>query len=201
MGRGLLIVVSGASGTGKGTVCKKILADLPAVAYSISATTRAPRPGEVDGKEYYFISRDEFKAWIDDGKFLEYAEVYGNYYGTPLNKIEERLKCGEDILLEIDVQGALNVKRKMPEGIYIFLLPPSLEELRRRIEGRGTETPESLKRRLANAVAEIQIGREYDYAVVNDSVDNAAAQIKAILAAERCKVARNLDKFNLEEAF
>lgn len=201
MGRGLLIVVSGASGTGKGTVCKKILADLPAVAYSISATTRAPRPGEVDGKEYYFISRDEFKAWIDDGKFLEFAEVYGNYYGTPLNKIEERLKCGEDILLEIDVQGALNVKRKMPEGIYIFLLPPSLEELRRRIEGRGTETPESLKRRLANAVAEIQIGREYDYAVVNDSVDNAAAQIKAILAAERCKVARNLDKFNLEEAF
>ena len=201
MNRGLLIVVSGASGTGKGTVCKKILADLPAVAYSISATTRAPRPGEVDGKEYYFISRDEFKAWIDDGKFLEFAEVYGNYYGTPLNKIEERLKRGEDILLEIDVQGALNVKRKMPEGIYIFLLPPSLEELRRRIEGRGTETPESLKRRLANAVAEIQIGREYDYAVVNDSVDNAAAQIKAILAAERCKVARNLDKFNLEEAF
>ena len=201
MGRGLLIVVSGASGTGKGTVCKKILADLPAVAYSISATTRAPRPDEVDGKEYYFISRDEFKAWIDDGKFLEFAEVYGNYYGTPLNKIEERLKCGEDILLEIDVQGALNVKRKMPEGIYIFLLPPSLEELKRRIEGRGTETPESLKRRLANAVAEIQIGREYDYAVVNDSVDNAAAQIKAILAAERCKVARNLDKFNLEEAF
>ncbi len=201
MNRGLLIVVSGASGTGKGTVCKKILADLPAVAYSISATTRAPRPGEVDGKEYYFISRDEFKAWIDDGKFLEFAEVYGNYYGTPLNKIEERLKRGEDILLEIDVQGALNVKRKMPEGIYIFLLPPSLEELRRRIEGRGTETQESLKRRLANAVAEIQIGREYDYAVVNDSVDNAAAQIEAILAAERCKVARNLDKFNLEEAF
>ena len=199
--RGLLIVVSGASGTGKGTVCKKILEDMPEVAYSISATTRAPRPGEIDGREYYFISRDEFKAWIADGKFLEYAEVYGNFYGTPLNKIEERLNRGEDILLEIDVQGALNVKRKMPEGIYIFLLPPSLEELRRRIEGRGTETPESLKRRLANAVAEIQIGREYDYAVVNDSVDNAAAQIKAILAAERCKVARNLDKFNLEEAF
>ena len=199
--RGLLIVVSGASGTGKGTVCKKILDDMPEVAYSISATTRAPRPGEVDGKEYYFISRDEFKSWIADGKFLEYAEVYGNFYGTPLNKIEERLNRGEDILLEIDVQGALNVKRKMPEGVYIFLLPPSLDELKRRIEGRGTETPESLSRRLANAVAEIQIGREYDYAVVNDSVDNAAAQIEAILAAERCKVERNLDKFNLEEAF
>jgi len=201
MNRGLLIVVSGASGTGKGTVCKEILADMPEIAYSISATTRAPRPGEVDGREYYFISRDEFKAWIADGKFLEYAEVYGNYYGTPLNKIRERLNHGEDILLEIDVQGALNVKRKMPEGVYIFLLPPSLDELKRRIEGRGTETPESLNRRLANAVAEIKIGLEYDYAVVNDSVDVAAAQIKTILAAERCRVERNRDKFNLEGAF
>ena len=199
--RGLLIVVSGASGTGKGTVCKKLLSELPNVHYSISATTRKPRQGEVDGREYYFISEDDFKQWIADGKFLEYAEVYGNFYGTPLTKIEERLNRGEDVLLEIDVQGALNVKRKCPDGVYIFLLPPSLDELKRRIEGRGSETPESLKRRLQNAVAEIQIGREYDYAVVNDSVDNAAAQIEAILAAERCKVARNLDKFNLEEAF
>ena len=198
MARGLLIVVSGASGTGKGTVCKKILNDLPEVAYSISATTRAPRPGEVDGKEYYFLDVDEFKSWIADGKFLEYAEVYGNFYGTPLNKIEERLNRGEDILLEIDVQGALNVKKKCPEGIYIFLLPPSVEELKRRIEGRGTETPESLSRRLKNAVAEIKIGTEYDYVVVNDTIDNAVAQIKSIIAAERCKVARNADKFNFE---
>ena len=197
MKRGLLIVVSGASGTGKGTVCKKILADMPEVAYSISATTRAPRPGETDGKEYYFISRDEFEAWIADGKFLEFADVYGNFYGTPLNKIEERLNRGEDILLEIDVQGALNVKRKCPDGIYIFLLPPSLEELKRRIEGRGTETAESLQRRLDNAIAEIKIGREYDYVVVNDTVDNAVAQIKSILVSERCKVERNLDKFQL----
>ena len=196
MTRGLLIVISGASGTGKGTVCKKILADLPAVAYSISATTRAPRPGEVDGREYYFLSVEEFKSWIADGKFLEHAEVYGNFYGTPLNKIEERLNRGEDILLEIDVQGALNVKRKCPEGIYIFLLPPSLEELKRRIEGRGTETPESLARRLKNAVAEIKIGLEYDYVVVNDSIENAVEKIKAILTAERLKVARNEDKFN-----
>ena len=197
MQKGLLIVVSGASGTGKGTVCKKILDDLPEITYSISATTRSPRPGEVDGREYYFLSRDEFTAWIDDGKFLEFAEVYGNFYGTPLNKIEDQLNRGKDILLEIDVQGALEVKRKCPEGVYIFLLPPSLEELKRRIEGRGTETPESLSRRLANAVAEIKIGLEYTYAVVNDSVDNAAAQIKSILAAERCKVERNRDKFNL----
>ncbi|MBR0260499.1 MAG: guanylate kinase [Selenomonadaceae bacterium] len=197
MQKGLLIVISGASGTGKGTVCKKILADLPEVAYSISATTRTPRPGEVDGKEYYFLSRDEFKAWIAEEKFLEYAEVYGNFYGTPLNKIEERLNRGEDILLEIDVQGALNVKKKCPDGIYIFLLPPSLEELKRRIEGRGTETAESLARRLKNAVAEIEIGREYNYVVVNDTIENAVAQIKSIIAAERCKVERNPDKFQL----
>ena len=195
MDRGLLIVISGASGTGKGTVCKKLLADTPIV-YSISATTRKPRQGEVDGREYYFLSVDEFKQWIADEKFLEYAEVYGNFYGTPLNKINEQLNRGEDVLLEIDVQGALNVKKKCPDGVYIFLLPPSLAELRRRIEGRGTETPESLSRRMKNAVAEIQIGREYDYVVVNDTVDNAAAQIKAILTAERCKVVRNADKFN-----
>ena len=201
MTRGLLIVVSGASGTGKGTVCKKILADLPEVAYSVSATTRTPRPGEADGREYYFLSVDEFKAWIEDGKFLEYANVYGNFYGTPLNKIEERLNRGEDILLEIDVQGALNVKKECPDGIYIFLLPPSLEELKSRIEGRGTETAESLTRRLKNAVAEIKVGLEYDYVVVNDTIDNAAAQIKTIIAAERCKVARNLDKFNFEGGF
>ena len=201
MRKGLLIVVSGASGTGKGTVCKKILADLPEVAYSISATTRKPRPGEIDGKEYYFLSVEEFKAWIAEEKFLEYAEVYGNFYGTPLNKIEERLNRGEDILLEIDVQGALNVKRKCPDGVYIFLLPPSLEELKSRIEGRGTENPESLARRLKNAVAEIKIGLEYDYVVVNDTIDNAAEQIKEILTAERLKVARNADKFNLGEGF
>ena len=181
--------------------CKKILNDLPAISYSVSATTRTPRPGEIDGKEYYFLSVDKFKTWIAEEKFLEYAEVYGNFYGTPLNKIEERLNRGEDILLEIDVQGALNVKKKCPEGIYIFLLPPSLEELKNRIEGRGTETPESLARRLKNAVAEIKIGLQYDYVVVNDTIENAAAQIKSILAAERCKVSRNLDKFNFEGGF
>ena len=147
------------------------------------------------------MSVDEFKAWIAEEKFLEYAEVYGNFYGTPLNKIEERLNRGEDILLEIDVQGALNVKKKCPEGVYIFLLPPSLEELKRRIEGRGTENPESLSRRLKNAVAEIKIGLEYDYVVVNDTIDNAAAQIKAILTAERLKVARNAEKFDFEGGF
>ena len=195
MNRGLLIVVSGASGTGKGTVCKEILNDMPEVAYSISATTRDPRPGEINGKEYYFLSREEFTSWIAEDKFLEFAEVYGNFYGTPLNKIDERRNRGEDVLLEIDVQGALNVKKKCPDGIYIFLLPPSLDELKRRIEGRGTETPESLQRRLDNAIAEIKIGREYSYTVVNDLVENAVAKIKSIIIAERCKVERNIDKF------
>lgn len=198
MRKGLLIVISGASGTGKGTVCKKLLADLPKVAYSISATTRKPRVGEQNGREYHFLSVDEFKSWISEEKFLEYAEVYGNFYGTPLNMIEEQLNRGEDVLLEIDVQGALNVKQKCPEGIYIFLLPPSLNELKRRIEGRGTENPESLARRLKNALSEIKIGLQYDYVVVNDTIDNAAAQIKAILTAERLKVARNAEKFDLE---
>ena len=201
MNKGLLIVISGASGTGKGTVCKKILEDLPSVAYSISATTRKPRDGEVDGREYYFLSVDEFKRWIAEEKFLEFAEVHGNFYGTPLNKITERLNRGEDILLEIDVQGALNVKQKFPEGIYIFMLPPSLDELKRRIEGRGSETPETLARRMKNAVAEIQIGHEYDYAVVNDTVDAAVEKIKAILVAERCKVSRNAKVFELEGDF
>ena len=195
MNRGLLIVVSGASGTGKGTVCKEILNDMPEVVYSISATTRDPRPGEINGKEYYFLSREEFTAWIAEDKFLEFAEVYGNFYGTPLNKIDERRNRGEDVLLEIDVQGALNVKKKCPDGIFIFLLPPSLDELKRRIEGRGTETPESLQRRLDNAIAEIKIGREYSYTVVNDLVENAVAKIKSIIIAERCKVERNIDKF------
>ena len=197
MRRGLLIVISGASGTGKGTICNKILDEMPEIAYSISATTRLPRAGEIDGREYYFLSRNEFETWIADGKFLEFAEVHGNFYGTPLNKITERINRGEDILLEIDVQGALNVKKKFPEGVYIFLLPPSLDELKRRIESRGTETAESLELRLANAVEEIKIGLEYTYAVVNDSIDAATEQIRAILIAERCKVARNTEKFKI----
>ena len=191
MEKGLLIVVSGASGTGKGTVCKKILSDMPKIFYSVSATTRQPRPGETDGVEYFFISREEFQNWIAEDKFLEYAEVYGNFYGTPLHKIEERLNRGENVLLEIDTQGALNVMKKCPEGIFIFLLPPSLEELKNRIKNRGTETPESLERRFNSAKAEISLGKKYQYAVVNDSVDSAVQKIKEIISAETCKVSRN----------
>ena len=191
MEKGLLIVVSGASGTGKGTVCKKILNDMPKIFYSISATTRQPRSGETDGVEYFFITREEFQNWIAEDKFLEYAEVYGNFYGTPLHKIEERRNRGENVLLEIDTQGALNVMKKVPDGIYIFLLPPSLDELKSRIENRGTETPETLERRLNAAKSEIEVGKKYQYVVINDTVDEAVKKIKAIITAELCKTSRN----------
>ena len=195
MNEGILIVVSGASGTGKGTVCKKFLEDNPEIYYSISATTREPRTGETDGKEYFFITREEFETWIEEGKFLEYAEVYGNFYGTPLHKIRERLNRGESVLLEIDTQGALNIMKKIPDGVFIFLLPPSLAELRARIENRGTESPETLERRFNSAKGEIEVGKKYQYVVVNDSVDEAAKKIKNIFDAESCRTGRNISTF------
>ena len=197
MKKGLLIVISGASGTGKGTVCKELLARERGVAFSVSATSRAPREGEQDGREYYFRTRAEFEAMIAEGAFLEYADVYGNYYGTPLAPIEARRSAGEDILLEIDTQGALNVMERCPDGTFIFLLPPSLEELRRRITGRGTESEESLARRLAAARDEIRLGRRYRYAVLNDTVEDATARIQTILAAERLRADMNPTQFNM----
>lgn len=197
MKKGLLIVISGASGTGKGTVCKELLARERGVAFSVSATSRAPREGEQDGREYYFRTRAEFEAMIAEGAFLEYADVYGNYYGTPLAPIEARRSAGEDILLEIDTQGALNVMERCPDGTFIFLLPPSLEELRRRITGRGTESEESLTRRLAAARDEIRLGRRYRYAVLNDTVEDATARIQTILAAERLRADMNPTQFNM----
>ena len=197
MKKGLLIVISGASGTGKGTVCKELLAREHGVAFSVSATSRAPREGEQDGREYYFRTRAEFEAMIAEGAFLEYADVYGNYYGTPLAPIEARRSAGEDILLEIDTQGALNVMERCPDGTFIFLLPPSLEELRRRITGRGTESEESLARRLAAARDEIRLGRRYRYAVLNDTVEDATARIQTILAAERLRADMNPTPFDM----
>jgi len=199
MKQGLLIVVSGASGTGKGTVCNALMESLPELAYSISATTRSPRKGEQDGVNYYFLAREEFEKMIEEGGFLEWAEVYGNYYGTPLKKIQERLAEGQDILLEIDTQGALKVMEKCPEGVFIFLLPPSLEELERRIRGRGTETEESITRRLGAAKEEIGVGRKYKYVVVNDRVGKAVEQIQAILVAEHCRVEQNTKIFEVLE--
>ncbi len=199
MKQGMLIVVSGPSGTGKGTVCTELLKETPELAYSISATTRQPREGEVDGKNYYFLTKEEFERRIGEGDFLEYANVYGNYYGTPLGKIQERRAKGEDILLEIDTQGALNVMKRCPDGLFIFLLPPSIHELESRIRGRGSETEESLARRLGNAKAEIEIGRKYKYVVVNDTVDQAVKRIKSILMAEHCRVDLNQEMFEVLE--
>ena len=195
MKKGLLILVSGASGTGKGTVCKKLLSEMPEMYYSISATTRQPREGETDGVEYFFISVEDFKQKISEGKFLEYAEVYGNFYGTPLYKIEEHLNNGENVLLEIDTQGALKVMEKIPDGVYIFLLPPSLEELYSRIKNRGTESEEDLKRRFNSAKQEIEVGKKYQYAVINDLVDSAVEKIKSIILAESLKVSRQSEVF------
>lgn len=200
MKKGLLIVVSGPSGTGKGTVCGELLDSMPELAYSISATTRAPRAGEVDGKNYYFLTKERFEELISEGGFLEYANVYGNYYGTPLIKIQERLAEGNDILLEIDTQGALEVMKKCPDGLFIFLLPPSLGELERRIRGRGSETEESLKKRLGNAKAEIAIGEKYKYVVVNDTVKKAVARIKSIIVAEHALTEKNKELFEELEA-
>lgn len=195
MKKGLLIVVSGPSGTGKGTVCGELLTQAQDLAYSISATTRQPRAGEVDGKNYYFMDKADFEQKIAEGGFLEYANVYGNYYGTPLAKIEERLAEGQDILLEIDTQGALNVMKKCPDGLFIFLVPPSLAELERRIRGRGSETAESLERRMGSACQEIEDGRKYGYVVVNDTVKNAVKRIMAIRTAEHCRVDKNQEIF------
>jgi len=198
MKKGLLIVISGASGTGKGTVCHELLSRESDIAYSVSATSRAPRAGEVEGREYYFRTRAAFEAMIAEGAFLEYADVYGNYYGTPLAPIEERRAAGEDILLEIDTQGALNVMERCPDGTFIFLLPPSFEELRRRITGRGTETEENLACRLSAAQDEIRLGRKYRYAVVNDTVEDAVNRIRMILAAERFRADMNPAQFEIE---
>ena len=197
MKKGLLIVISGASGTGKGTVCKELLARETGIAYSVSATSRAPREGEEDGREYYFRTREEFEQMIADGAFLEYADVYGNYYGTPLAPIEKRRAAGEDILLEIDTQGALDVMDQCPDGTFIFLLPPSLEELRRRITARGTESEESLVRRLAAARDEILLGKRYRYAVLNDTVEAATDRIQTILAAERLRADMDPAQFEI----
>ena len=184
MRKGLLILISGPSGTGKGTVCDLLRQKHPEISYSISATTRQPRPGEQDGVNYYFYTKEKFREMIDQGQLLEWAEVYGNFYGTPKQKVLDRLDAGEDILLEIDTQGALNVMKVMPEGLFIFLLPPSLEELAARLKGRGTETEESLHRRLGAAVDEIKLATKYRYVVVNDKVEDDQETIANIIEAE-----------------
>ena len=193
--RGLLIVLSGPSGVGKGTVRAAVFANNQfQYVYSVSATTRAQRPGEVDGKDYYFVSREEFETMIQNEDLLEYAEYVGNYYGTPIQKIEENLAAGHDVFLEIEVQGAMKVKERMPEGIFIFLAPPNLEELESRITGRGTDAVHVIQERMATAKEEIELMQHYDYVVVNDQVQHAVDKINAIIQSEHLKVERVVDQ-------
>ncbi|MFR4248256.1 MAG: guanylate kinase [Leuconostoc lactis] len=193
--RGLLIVLSGPSGVGKGTVRKAIFEEEGIdFQYSISATTRQLRVGEVDGEDYFFVSREEFEQKIVNGDMLEYAQYVNNYYGTPKSFIDETLASGRDVFLEIDVQGALQVKSKMPEGIYIFLTPPDLTNLRERLVGRGTDSQEVIEKRVAAARDELKQMINYDYAVENDQVIHAVDRIKAIITAERLRVARVFEK-------
>ena len=191
MAKGQLFVVSGPSGVGKGTICNRILEEAD-IEFSVSMTTRAPRTGEVDGESYYFVEIEEFKKNIEEGGFLEYAQVYGNYYGTPLKQTMELIEAGKDVLLDIDIQGALNVKKSYPKGVFIFILPPSMTELRKRITGRGSETEETLKVRMGETLKEVSYVDKYDYCVVNGDLDEAVHRVKAILVAEHSRVSEDI---------
>jgi len=186
--RGLLIVLSGPSGVGKGTVRKELFSQPNTnYEYSISMTTRKPREGEVDGVDYFFKSHEEFEQLIGEGRLLEYASYVGNYYGTPLDYVNETLDAGRDVFLEIEVQGASQVREKVPDGLFIFLAPPSLSELQQRLVGRGTETDDVIASRILAARQELEMMNLYDYVVENDEVQLACERVNAIVAAEHCR--------------
>lgn len=190
---GNLIVICGPSGVGKGTICKEFLQNNKDIKLSISATTRNPRVGEVDGVNYHFLDKDIFKKMMDSGDFLEYAQVYDNFYGTPKQNVMDNLKKGENVLLEIDIQGAMQVKKQYPQGIFVFILPPSLSELRNRIEGRATDAQDVIEKRLSCAFDEIMKIDEYDYYIVNDDLQEAVRELECIVRIAKNKVDKNLE--------
>ncbi len=194
--RGLLVVISGPSGVGKGTI-RKALFEIPDnnFVYSVSMTTRKPRDGEVNGQDYYFVGRDEFEQGIKDGDFLEYAEFVGEYYGTPIKPIEKQLQEGKEVIMEIEVQGALLVRERMPEAVFVFIVPPSKQALIDRLTKRGTEHSQMIQKRLEKAEREYNLAYKYDYIVVNDEVYNAADRIFAIIRAEHAKTERSIHKY------
>ena len=194
--RGLLVVISGPSGVGKGTV-RKALFNMPKhnLVYSVSMTTREKREGEVDGVDYYFVSKEEFMKRRKEGKFLETAEFVGNYYGTPLDNVNEQLDAGNEVVLEIEVEGAIQVKRKVPDCVMIFIVPPGKQALYDRLKRRGTENEEVIQERITKANREFKLAHLYDYIVVNDEVNNAADRIMAIIRAEHAKTERSIHSY------
>lgn len=189
--KGILFVISGPSGVGKGTIKDLLLPRLTDVRLSISATTRSPREGEVEGRDYFFLNKEEFSSMVDRGEFLEYAQVYTNMYGTPEQYVLDNLQQGYDVLLEIDIQGAMQVKKKMPQGVFIFIEPPSIDELAWRLSSRGKDSKESIAARLAASHAEMEYLKYYDYVVVNDNLNDAVNKVHSIILAERCRVKNN----------
>lgn len=196
MRKGTLYVFTGPSGAGKGTVLGRLLAEDDRLFFSISATTRAPRPGEQNGVHYYFLEKTDFENRIAQGAFLEHAQYVGNYYGTPKAYVEQQLAAGKDVILEIEIQGALKVKKKFPDTLLLFVTPPSVDVLRERLIGRGTEDAETVKKRLGRAIEEADGVEEYDYLVVNDDLDTCVEEVHSIIQAEKLRVSRNINFIN-----
>lgn len=194
--KGILIVLSGFSGAGKGTLVKRLLQDYDNYALSISMTTRSPRPGEEHGREYFFVSKDEFEAEIEKEGLLEYANYVGNYYGTPRAYVEEQLEAGKDVILEIEIQGALQIKKRFPEALLLFISPPSAEVLQNRLTGRGTETADVIRKRMRRASEESEGIENYEYVIVNDDLDECVKETHEIVQCAKHSAARNLSFIN-----
>jgi len=189
--KGLLIVVSGFAGSGKGTLMKRLMTDYEGYALSVSMTTRKPRPGEAHGREYFFVSKEEFEQKINAGGLIEYASYVENYYGTPKDYVEEQMAAGKDVILEIEIQGALKVKERFPESVLIYVLPPSVEELHRRLKSRGTETEDVIRKRMSRAAEESVVIEKYDYIIINDEVEESVRRLHNLIEAAHNTPGRN----------